>query len=462
MATPLTSHEEPARLLDDRRELAERVASSLTLLRSRRLRELLLFISDRALREPHREITEQELARVVFGRAETFDPTTDTLVRVQVSHLRKRLQQFFASEGADEPLLLELPKGSYMPRFRPRQVGTARAVLPATIEDRPTAAPAAPAVPAPAPFERRAHIERESPARATIRRPPIVLVGLALTLAASVVMSVALYRKTQALEQRLEPDGPRPAAHALWRQVFGDGRSTSLILADSGLSLYQDILQRQLSVAEYQNGQFTALARAELRMPEMQYLAYHIMNRQFTSIADGRLVQKLALLGTPHGTVEVVHARNASPQSFRSSRNAVISGPRRVNPWGELFEERLNFRSRFDESAKAASFMNVAPLPGEAASYAASWREHGYCRVAYLSNLDGTGSVLLLSGTDMPSTDAGVELVTSERSVRALRARLGLRSDREPIPHFEVLLRTRRLGESAPEFTVVAHRLLKP
>jgi hypothetical protein len=42
------------------------------------------------------------------------------LVRVQVSQLRKKLQEYFSEEGRDEPLVIEIPKGNYVPVFRPR------------------------------------------------------------------------------------------------------------------------------------------------------------------------------------------------------------------------------------------------------------------------------------------------------------------------------------------------------
>ena len=56
----------------------------------------------------------------VFGRPADYDTSHDTLVRVQVSQLRKKLQEHFSEEGRDEPLIIEIPKGNYVPVFRPR------------------------------------------------------------------------------------------------------------------------------------------------------------------------------------------------------------------------------------------------------------------------------------------------------------------------------------------------------
>ena len=102
------------------KELLYRVANSPQFLKSKRLRELLLYLGDRALKDPNCVLREQEIGVDVLGRPANYDTSHDTLVRVLVSHLRKKLQEHFAGEGKDEALIIEVPKGSYLPVFRPR------------------------------------------------------------------------------------------------------------------------------------------------------------------------------------------------------------------------------------------------------------------------------------------------------------------------------------------------------
>ena len=85
---------------DPRWALAERVAGSAAFQRSWRLRALLLFLCERALRDPQAPIREEEIGAAVFGRGADFDTSLDTLVRVQVSQLRKKLQLHFAADAA--------------------------------------------------------------------------------------------------------------------------------------------------------------------------------------------------------------------------------------------------------------------------------------------------------------------------------------------------------------------------
>src|ERR1035438_8108928 len=103
-----------------RRLLVDRVASSRHIHRSARLRDLLLYLTNRVLDQDIDEIHEQEVGHNVFGRPANYDTSSDNIVRVHASMLRKRLEQYFADEGSGEPLVLEIRKGNYAPVFHPR------------------------------------------------------------------------------------------------------------------------------------------------------------------------------------------------------------------------------------------------------------------------------------------------------------------------------------------------------
>src|SRR5262249_15324909 len=103
---------------DDLRQLVARVVESRYLSRSVRLRDMLTYVSDRVLLEGVTDIHEQEIGHRVFGRKPDYDTALDNTVRVHATTLRKRLEQYFAAEGVDEPIIIELPKGNYAPVFR--------------------------------------------------------------------------------------------------------------------------------------------------------------------------------------------------------------------------------------------------------------------------------------------------------------------------------------------------------
>src|SRR5579871_5997707 len=103
----------------DAREVLYRVASSPQFQKSKRLRELLLYLGDRGLTDPGRILREQQIGVDVLGRPRDYDTSHDTLVRVLVSQLRKKLHEHFTGDGRNEALIIEIPKGSYVPVFRP-------------------------------------------------------------------------------------------------------------------------------------------------------------------------------------------------------------------------------------------------------------------------------------------------------------------------------------------------------
>ncbi len=68
--------------------------------------------------EGHRaQLKEYSLALSVFDKRDSFDPRFDSIVRVEAGRLRSRLSQYYETEGQGDPLVIELPKGSYVPRF---------------------------------------------------------------------------------------------------------------------------------------------------------------------------------------------------------------------------------------------------------------------------------------------------------------------------------------------------------
>jgi hypothetical protein len=374
----------------------------------------------------------------------------DTLVRVHASRLRKRLQQYFATEGAAEPVVIDIPTHSYMPVFRTRDAGPGGVATLATLGAAPPAEPIVVPVAADP-----AGVEDQRAAGGT-RQRRLALVGSAMFLML-VFCSTCLYLDNRGLRRRLGAGLERPTVDRLWKQMFGNGRPVYLVLADSNLTMLEYVLRRQLSPLEYLRKQFK-VPKGMICDPAASEVVSHLMSRQFTSIADASLTRHLGLLNAVHGVpTYVISAQDAYPHHLKSS-HAVLAGSRRSNPWLELFEDRLNFRSRFDEARRVAYLENMDPRPGEQRTYESKLDERGYCRVAYLPNLGGTGSVLILSGTEMASTEAAVDFITSERWLRKVGDRLQV-AERGPFPHFEVLLRIHLVAFAAPKFEIVAVRL---
>src|ERR1022692_1784530 len=122
MASPQSSAPQP-RISDDlsgdkRWQLVQRIVSSPPFQKSTRLRDLLQFISEQTIHGKAHELTEQHIGNALFHKPSDYSPVEDSSVRVHVRQLRLKLHEYFNEDGRDEPLILDIPKGSYAPVFR--------------------------------------------------------------------------------------------------------------------------------------------------------------------------------------------------------------------------------------------------------------------------------------------------------------------------------------------------------
>ncbi len=95
----------------------ERILSSSLFMNSERLRRFLRYAVQRAAQGQADQLKEYSVGISVFDKRASFDPRFDPIVRVEAGRLRTRLKQYYDTEGSRDPLVIDLPKGSYVPRF---------------------------------------------------------------------------------------------------------------------------------------------------------------------------------------------------------------------------------------------------------------------------------------------------------------------------------------------------------
>ncbi|MFN7923056.1 MAG: tetratricopeptide repeat protein [Bryobacteraceae bacterium] len=101
----------------------ERIVQSEQFSSARRLRSFLEFVVNSALEGT--EAKEAVIGVEVYGRDATYNPKTDSIVRAEASRLRAKLREYYDGPGQADPVVIELPKGSYVPAFHPRQQAAA-------------------------------------------------------------------------------------------------------------------------------------------------------------------------------------------------------------------------------------------------------------------------------------------------------------------------------------------------
>jgi hypothetical protein len=412
---------------DSRRLLVERLATSSYFNRSTRLRDLLVYLTDRVLEEDAAVIHEQEVGHKLFGRAADYDTAADNIVRVHASMLRKRLEQYFATEGADEEVVLEIPKGNYAPAFRPR---SKPAPEPLGLETLPVQ---------PAPHS----------------RPDVRLL-------AALACAVLFASSTALLLWRRSAGGPvapaSPTVRLFWSQVLRPGRVTDVVMDDGAVGIYQELTGHPLSLTEYYDRSYlrTIPSVASAAGLDPQLAAAMVLRRQ-TSFADTSFSWRLLQFAAASGMRP--NLRFARDYTFRDLKadNAVLLGNARTNPWLQPFEEKLGIRWMFDKAegvyypvdTSQSNHSYRTNQPGEA--------HEAYFSVALLPNLGGTGNVLLISGTGGSATNAAADFLAGDRSLTALRHNLPATKDGS-FPPFEALVNAKGRGGTPRDFSIVLCR----
>jgi serine/threonine-protein kinase len=103
-----------------------RILNSQAFASAERSRKFLQFVVNETLEGRAGNIKETVVAVAVFGRTPSFDPQSDSIVRVEARLLRTRLRDFYAAEGLSDAILIEIPKGGYVPHFTSRAASPAK------------------------------------------------------------------------------------------------------------------------------------------------------------------------------------------------------------------------------------------------------------------------------------------------------------------------------------------------
>lgn len=224
------------------REQVERIAASSTFRNAHLLQCFLRFINNKTLDGHAEQISELTIGLEVFGRRADFDPSVDTIVRTQAYRLRQKLKEYYDREGASDHLIIEIPKGHYIPTVarRPSLPSPGpEAALPAASEDAQTLV--APSL---------AAMAGGSP-RTAPRRLRHAVLGAVLVLAGFTAGVVA----SRLLRPARSSSEIPPALQAVWAHFFAADTESILAFANNQVLLTEagDMLRYQGS-ASFERG----------------------------------------------------------------------------------------------------------------------------------------------------------------------------------------------------------------
>lgn len=421
--------------------LLERVAESDQLRRAPRLREVLFYVGRRSLREGCEQVHEQDIGHDVFGRPEAYDTSVDNVVRTSVSELRKRIEAYFDAEGKLETVTMEIPRGSYLPRFGYRPIEAHSAAEP----------PLSAVAPIPEALDTNPGVSPASYPHRWIIVGALILVLALGSCAALWIQNRSANRSLDSLNESLYPFRYKPSVAQLWSGFLDSNQPTDVVMADTSFLLLQTFSKHSYSFNDYLSHAYIAQAQAQNSSLEMHAVMNKIAATNLASADDFRLAQRFMALDPLGKNIHLYNAREYVPALIKQD-NVILFGSRIANPWDELFESRLNFAVTSDSNG-FATVTDSAPAAGEQKTYIPT-TPVGYCVVAYLPNLGQNGKVLLIEGTSAEAVEASGDFLLSEDQLsNFLKIQHATK-----FPYFEVLLRTSQLRSTPLTATILAYR----
>lgn len=373
--------------LDSRLAEVERIIETPAVHGSESLCRLLRYLANRAVHDPDSAIREHEIAAAVFGRVEAFDPRIDSTVRVNIARLRAKLIDYYHGPGAEDPLTIELPKGSYKLAFHPGRVE----VEPPRIAPRTEIQ--APALPVRPPYR-------------TNRFLAIALVcmaGVSAILAATLVSQgnarnreAAVVGDTQSLRQfwGMLPNGPNHPWVVFSNATFVGRPTTGMRYLVPSRDSGREVVDLYTGIGEV--------------------LGIHALDQTFALLNRSIRVKRGGLLSLDDLENNDVIFVGSSLENL----------PLREVPGLQDFQFKL-----MDDGSKAGegALLNLAPRPGEPKVFlpGAFPLTEDYAVVAVVPALNPSRWALILAGVSTIGTQAAVEFVCREDTVRELLKRAG-------------------------------------
>lgn len=124
---------------DEIRACLRRLLQSPSFRSSARRARLLEYLCARTLLGEGDQITEYGIALDVFDKPASFEPRSESTVRAEVTRLRQTLKTYYEEDGANDPIVIELPPRRYVPAFTVRATRESEAIDAEEVATRPRA-----------------------------------------------------------------------------------------------------------------------------------------------------------------------------------------------------------------------------------------------------------------------------------------------------------------------------------
>jgi hypothetical protein len=418
--------------VESARAQVERISHSKTFRNSDVLKHLLTYLADVSITGNADDLKEYTVGVDALGKPPSYDPRQESAVRMQVARLRQKLAEYYRTEGLEDPVIVDLPKGGFKVTFDPR---------PAHAE----------------PFE--AHTSTDLapiPPSGWRTREIILAVAVVIAIAAATLYGVR-YTQLQAKVAAEDIAPWTPDLEALWQPLLSGNRPLVVCIATPLSVLFPGTgYLRLFDLNDWQDaGSSKPVAdlKQNLHLEPMPSFAYTGVGTASAAFVLGQFLGQ-------HKQSTLLTRANLLSLPELMEENVVFLGP--------LTGSRENEALQVNQEIvlEAGGIRNRHPKPGEPefiseqAVPPAMDNMETHALISRVPGLRGKGEILSIAGNQISSVMAGAQALTDPSVAKMLVNEMKTADGKMP-KYFQVVLRVKSMDGVPTEIAYMFHRQLQ-
>jgi hypothetical protein len=417
--------------VESARAQVERITQSKAFRNSDVLRHLFTYLADASLAGNADDLKEYTVGVDALGKPASYDPRQESAVRMQVARLRQKLAEYYRTEGLDDAVIVDLPKGGFKITFEPRAA--------ASFEP--------PAVAAAAVVQNNGWRAREI----------VLLAGLAI----AIVLAGFFGFRYSAAQQLMKSEAITPLSsdlQAIWQPLLSTNRplvvciATPLSVSFPGVGFFREFDENDWEAAE--SSKAVAALKDALHTQTVQ------PSFGYTGVGTASAALVLGQFLGQHNQNTLIQRSNLLSLPELMEENVVFLGPltgsrenEALHVNQEIVLEPGGIRNRHPRPGEP-SFISELPVPGVPDSM------ETHALISRVPVPGGKGQIISIAGNQISSLWAGAKALTDPSVARMLVTEMKDTDGKMP-KYFQVVLRVRSMDGVPTEIAYMFHRELK-
>ncbi|MFN7930734.1 MAG: hypothetical protein U0Y68_22980, partial [Blastocatellia bacterium] len=412
------------------------------------------------------ELNEYLIGCEVFDKGAEYQPSVDPVVRVGAHDVRKKLESYYQHEGADDPVRLSIPVGTYVPLFVRQPIAINTEPLAAVITEpktenaragriaRQTWHPSTSLVTRLVPLSGALFFGAwERKLRRYVKQLFLLAMVVILLLLGVVVWLVRQNRNlaAQSIVVPAVATKLRTSTSGIWQPFLANKNPTLLILSNPVVyrlvnGADPEIITKQgIGLTPAQTNLIASLSNHRLPVrPEHSMQLIPALN-MYTGIGEAIGVYRLSHWLQEAGEATLLKQSRSLGADDLKEQNVVMLGSVYSNQWAMPVAVKENF-----VYGSRTSIENLAPRPGEQTEYRSLFDQRtgalleDYALITVMTGANGTNTLMALSGIYSEGTQAAAEFITDPDHLTDLEQRLRGNKAAASLPrYFQALLKVR-------------------